>query len=230
MYDGYNKYGADEAAGYEEARKKEPLWWLEEQFVVDYLAEHQPKKILDAPVGTGRFLPHYRTTQEAVGTDISEQMLAESARKLGDPNLAHVKLLLGDIFKLDFPTNHFDLTLCWRFAHLVPAELLADALRELGRVTGGEILLQTYIGRPYWARLTSSLLRLPGKLIRRLSGNPPPPLPWSHIRAYFHTHETIAIKSAQAGLVIQQRIEIGRYDDSQVYVYRLTKAKQHRET
>lgn len=226
MYDGYQKYGADEAAGYEELRKKETLWWQEEQFVANYFANHQPRCILDAPVGTGRFLSHYVNAQEVIGTDISEQMLAESARKLADTRLAHVVLQRGDIFKLDFPANHFNLTICWRFAHLVPAELLGNALRELGRVTNGSILLQTYIGRTYLQRGLTSLHRLPGKLLRRMTGKNPPPLPWGHIRAYFHTHETIAAKIAEAGLTIQQRTEIGPYEDSQVYVYQLARSER----
>ena len=229
MYDGYQKYGADEAADYEELRKKEALWWQEEQFIADYFAGHQPRSILDAPVGTGRFLSHYANAEEVIGTDISEQMLAESARKLADTRLAHVVLQRGDIFKLDFPANHFNLTICWRFAHLVPAELLGNALRELGRVTQGSILLQTYVGRPAWQRKLTSLRRLPGKLLRRMTGNSPPALPWGHIRAYFHTHETIAAKIAEAGLIIEQQTAIGPYDDSQVYVYQLAKTETGRQ-
>lgn len=224
MYDGYEKYGTHEAAGYEEERKKEPLWWQEEQFISEYFASHKARIILDAPVGTGRFLDHYGNVDMAVGIDISEEMLKQSSRKLADLRVANIQLIRGDIFKLEFDDNYFDLVICWRFAHLVPENLLADALRELGRVTSGEILLQTYVGHPYWSRLIASLRRLPAKIYSRLSGTMPPPLPWSHIRAYFHTHKTLVTKIAEAGLVINQRMEIGPYNDSIVYIYQLSKA------
>lgn len=222
MYDGYQKYGADEAAGYEEERKKEALWWQEEAFIADYFANHKLRTVLDAPVGTGRFFQHYSEVEEVVGIDISGEMLKESSRKLADPRLAKVRLMRGDIFKLAFADNHFDITVCWRFAHLVPEKLLANALRELGRVTGGEILLQTYVGAPYWRRWTTSLLRLPAKICQRLCGNIPPPLPWGHIHAYFHTHETLVAKIGEAGLTIKERVEIAPYNDSIVCVYRLS--------
>lgn len=223
MYDGYEKYGAHEAAGYEEERKKELLWWQEEQFISDYFANHKPRIILDAPVGTGRFLDRYGNTDMAVGIDISEEMLKQSSQKLADLRFANIQLMQGDIFKLDFVDNYFDLAICWRFAHLVPENLLADVLRELGRVTGGEILLQTYVGQHYWLRLIASLKRLPAKIYCRLSGTMPHPLPWSHIRAYFHTHKTLFKKIAEAGLIINQRVKIGPYNDSIVYIYQLSK-------
>lgn len=223
MYDGYEKYGTNEAVGYEDERKKEPLWWQEEKFISNFFENKKACAILDAPVGTGRFLDRYRDAETVVGIDISEEMLKESSRKLANANFANIKLMRGDIFKLDFADNRFDLTVCWRFAHLVPANLLADALRELGRVTCGEILLQTYVGRPYWRRVLLSLLQLPSKIYQRLRGNIPQPLPWAHIRAYFHTHETLVAKIAEAGLVINRRVEIGPYNDNTVYVYQLSK-------
>ncbi|CAK0763339.1 hypothetical protein CCP3SC5AM1_330017 [Gammaproteobacteria bacterium] len=223
MYDGYQKYGVDEATRYEEERRKESIWWQEEAFIASYFAKNKPRIILDAPVGTGRFLERYIDAREVIGIDISEEMLKESLRKLVDPRLNSVKLMRGDIFKLDFPDNAFDLTICWRFTHLIPDNLLVNALRELGRVTNGDILLQTYVARPYWRRFIISLLSLPAKVYRRLSGNLPPLLPWGHIHAYFHTHETIAAKIAEAGLIINQRIEIGPYNDNIVYVYQITK-------
>lgn len=223
-YDGYEGYGVDEATHYEAERKKEFLWWQEETFVSDYFQSHRPRTLLDAPVGTGRFLERYGNVPEVVGVDISEAMLAQSYRKLADPRLAQVKLRRGDIFKLEFSDNYFELTVCWRFAHLVPANMLADALRELGRVTSGEILLQAYVGRSYWWRLAMSLRRLPASISRRFSGTTRPPLPWAHIRAYFHTNETLVSKIASAGLTINRRVQIGTYDDSVVYVYQLGKS------
>jgi ubiquinone/menaquinone biosynthesis C-methylase UbiE len=221
MYDGYKKYGSAEATGYDEARMRESLWWEEEKFVKDYFHTYQPQRILDAPVGTGRFLHHYRGAQEVVGVDISEEMLKESSAKLRNLGLATINVEQGDIFNLKFADNSFDLVLCWRFAHLVPAELLTNALHELGRVTAGEVLMQAYVAWPYWRRIIGSLRRLPAKLYQRISGNTPPAPPWMHIRAYFHTERVLATKIHEAGLEMIERSEIGSYGDSTVYAYRL---------
>lgn len=221
MYDGYKKYGAAEAAGYDEARMSEPLWWEEEKFVKDYFKTFQPQRILDAPVGTGRFLHHYLHAKEVIGVDISEDMLKESSAKLKELGLTSMSVERGDIFRLKFANDSFDLALCWRFAHLVPATLLADALRELGRVTAGEVLMQAYVGWPYWRRVIGSLRRLPAKLYRRIVGNIPSALPWMHIQAYFHTENTLATKIREAGLEVIERSAIGTYGDSTVYAYRL---------
>ncbi|RIX41255.1 MAG: class I SAM-dependent methyltransferase, partial [Rhodocyclales bacterium GT-UBC] len=177
MYDGYKKYGKEEASSYEEEREKEDHWWQEDQYVADYFRSNQPSEILDAPVGTGRFFHHYINAEKIIGIDISEQMLAESTKKLLNQHLKNISLQHADILKLDFLDNQFDLTICWRFAHLVPEELLGSALLELGRVTKGTILLQAYVAPPYWVRLLLALARLPNKLIRPLTGSSPPPPP-----------------------------------------------------
>jgi len=221
MYDGYKKYGTAEATGYDEARMHEPIWWEEEKFVKSYFHTYKPQRILDAPVGTGRFLHHYQGAKEVVGIDISEEMLKESLAKLRKLGLASISVEPGDIFHLKFADNTFDLALCWRFAHLVPADLLADALRELGRVTAGEVLMQAYVAWPYWRRVIGSLRRLPVKLYRRMLGNMPPAQPWMHIQAYFHTEKVLATKLQEAGLQVIERSEIGNYGDSIVYAYRL---------
>ncbi|MEY4710680.1 MAG: hypothetical protein RIS88_130 [Pseudomonadota bacterium] len=221
MYDGYKKYGSDEASGYDAARMQEPLWWEEEQFVKEYFHTHQPQRILDAPVGTGRFLHHYVQAREVVGIDISEEMLKESTAKLRELAHPHIRIGRGDIFHLEFADACFDLVLCWRFAHLVPATLLADALRELGRVTNGEVLMQAYVAWPYWRRVIVSLRRLPMKLYCRMTRSDPTAPPWMHIQAYYHTQETLEAKIRKAGLDMIERIEVGGYGESTVYAYRL---------
>lgn len=221
MYDGYVKYGADEASGYDEARMKEPLWWEEERYVQEYFRTHRPARILDAPVGTGRFLHHYAQAREVVGIDISEEMLKESSAKLKKLEESNIHIGRGDIFHLEFPDASFDLVLCWRFAHLVPAAILADSLRELGRVTAGEILMQAYVAWPYWRRVIGSLRRLPVKIYRQLTDSAPPSPPWMHIQAFYHTQETLESKIRDAGLEVIGRIEIGGYGDSTVYAYRM---------
>lgn len=225
MYDGYKKYGVAEAAGYDEARMSEPLWREEERFVKNYFLTHQPRRILDAPVGTGRFLHHYQHSKRVVGIDISDEMLNESSAKLRNLGQSHISVERGDIFHLNFADNSFDLVLCWRFAHLVPATLLADALRELGRVAAGEMLMQAYVGWPYWRRVIGSLRRLPMKIYRLITCNILPAPPWMHIQAYFHTNETLAAKIRDAELEVVERIEIGTYGDSTVYVYRLRSSR-----
>jgi ubiquinone/menaquinone biosynthesis C-methylase UbiE len=156
-----------------------------------------------------------------VGIDISEEMLKESTAKLRELAHPHIRIGRGDIFHLEFADACFDLVLCWRFAHLVPATLLADALRELGRVTNGEVLMQAYVAWPYWRRVIVSLRRLPMKLYCRMTRSDPTAPPWMHIQAYYHTQETLEAKIRKAGLDMIERIEVGGYGESTVYAYRL---------
>jgi ubiquinone/menaquinone biosynthesis C-methylase UbiE len=72
-------------------------------------------------------------------------MLAEARKKLAElPGASRVTLEAGDAFNLRFADRHFDLVIVWRLLHLVPEALLPDAIRELCRVTGRDLLVQTY--------------------------------------------------------------------------------------
>src|SRR5271157_3951015 len=103
MYDGYFKYGSQEAENYEIERMKEPLWFEEELFISEYFSQNSPDKVLDIPVGTGRFIPNYRNVTQVIGIDISENMLNQASNRMLAEGLEHITLKKGDIFSIDYP-------------------------------------------------------------------------------------------------------------------------------
>lgn len=196
----HRQYDADVAHSYDEDRESEAHWQIEQDFINHYFSAQTPTRLLDAPVGTGRFLPSYVAIAEVHGIDQSPEMLdmaRQRARELAKENL---RLDQADIFQLPFPDRHFDVAVCWRFAHLIPADQLTKVLRELGRVTDGDILLQAYVEGRYMSRLAWKIFGFPERWLRRLRSSNGAQRPWSHIRAYFHPLSTFDVAIAAAGL------------------------------
>jgi ubiquinone/menaquinone biosynthesis C-methylase UbiE len=103
-------------------------------------------RILDAGVGTGRNIAYYPPGAEVVGIDLSPAMLARAEarrRALG----RNVELVQMDVTKLAFPDNSFDAVVATFLFCVLPDDLQAPALREIGRVTkpGGTIRLLEYV-------------------------------------------------------------------------------------
>lgn len=138
------KYHGHEAEQYDEARESTPLWLHQQAEVERYLDAFGPgTRVLDVPVGTGRFLDTYAERGfDVVGVDVSDSMLALARSKRSDIDLRE-----GDIFHLDFPNGSFDVVVCVRFLNWVGASDLAAALSELGRVTRNTVIanIKTYV-------------------------------------------------------------------------------------
>lgn len=139
------RYQGRTARDYEAMRSWKPKWKAENRVIDGMLAE-MPNglRVLDCPVGTGRFLPLYALKQFTVtGIDINEDMLAV-AREKGP--IEGVELRRGSIFNLDMPDNSFDLALVIRIVNLIKPDDMARALKEVQRVTAGQIILNVRTG------------------------------------------------------------------------------------
>jgi len=103
-------------------------------------------RILDAGVGTGRNFPFYPSESTVVGIDLSPAMLARAERRR-DRSAAAVELRLMDVTRLDFPDHWFDAAVATFLFCVLPNELQAAGLRELGRVVkpGGRLRLLEYV-------------------------------------------------------------------------------------
>ena len=168
MRDVHSNYDSEQATNYDRDREVEEHWHLENRYIEAFFAQRSPRRLLDAPVGTGRFLQSYSRAGEVVGIDASPEMLEVAGKRVQELGLSNIAIQRGDIFSLPFPDGHFDVAVCWRFAHLFPSSQLATALSELARVTKGTILSQAYVQGSFFSRLSSRLLRLPGRLAARL--------------------------------------------------------------
>jgi GAF domain-containing protein len=80
----YFEYEGDAAEHYDESRKNRTVFNWEEHIVGELLKEAPTgTRVLDVPVGTGRFIPTYvRLGLEVVGLDFSRDMLDEAAQTL----------------------------------------------------------------------------------------------------------------------------------------------------
>ncbi len=103
-------------------------------------------RVLDAGVGTGRNMPFYPRDAEMVGIDLSPAMLARAERRRAALD-AKVDLRRMDVTGLDFPDASFDAAVATFLFCVLPEELQAPAMAELGRVVkpGGEIRLLEYV-------------------------------------------------------------------------------------
>lgn len=105
-------------------------------------------RLLDAGIGTGRNCEFYPPAAVVSGIDTSPAMLARAWRRC--PTLAAGgRLYRMDVTALAFAAGSFDAAVATFLFCVLPDELQAPALRELGRVVrpGGLIRLLEY-GRP----------------------------------------------------------------------------------
>lgn len=116
-------------------------------------------QILDAGVGTGRNFAFYPPGSTIVAIDISPAMLARAERR-HNSLAAEIQLRQMDVTHLDFPDKLFDAAVAAFLFCVLPEELQAPTLKELGRVVkaGGTIRLMEYV-RPHGA-LRRALARL----------------------------------------------------------------------
>jgi ubiquinone/menaquinone biosynthesis C-methylase UbiE len=116
-------------------------------------------RLLDAGVGTGRNFPYYPPGATVVGIDLSPAMLARAKDRMASA-AAPVELRQMDVTKLDFADATFDAAVAAFLFCVLPDDLQAPALRELGRVVkpGGQIRLLDYV------RPTAPLRRIASRI------------------------------------------------------------------
>lgn len=103
-------------------------------------------RLLDAGVGTGRNCAYYPSDAIVSAIDSSPAMLARAHRRC--PTLAAAgRLYRMDVTQLEFPAGSFDAAVATFLFCVLPDQLQAPALRELGRVVkrGGVIRLLEYV-------------------------------------------------------------------------------------
>ncbi len=97
-----------------------------------------------------------------------------TALDLDMPNVAHENIVnvKGDVTRLDFPDNLFDMVFCAEVLEHIPSHLLHDACGELVRVSKGHLI----IGVPY-----KQDLRV-GRTTCQICGERNPP--WGHVNSF----------------------------------------------
>lgn len=143
-----NTYFGRIAADYEQERKGTEFW-LNEQRVLSLFLKRLPKslRILDVPIGTGRWIEDFRRRDHVVfGIDSSSDMLqiARGAAGLG----FNGTLIQGNALQLNFPDSSFDLVVSFRFVFsIVSFEDSLRAIAEIARVCSGYAIVELPWGK-----------------------------------------------------------------------------------
>lgn len=216
-YSGESAYTRDVASTYEKDRMVEEIWHKEQRYAEKVIqAMPDGSRILDAPVGTGRFFEFFQDRDiQVVGIDISESMLQEAAGKVASSS---IELCQGDARALDYPENAFDFVLCWRLLHLLPPDILQEVICELARVTSGKLYFQVYV-RDLWyypLRFKHIIGRiLTGIRAQRSNRN----MTWSHIQSYEYRESMLIKLFSECGLRIKAIDTLGLYGALNVKVF-----------
>lgn len=97
--------------------------------------------ILEVGVGTGIALPFYPKNCRVVGIDLSPGMLAKARQRQARYHLDHVRLMLMDAGRMDFPDDSFDTVMAAYVVTAVPD--YRTVVNEMIRVCrpGGRIIM-----------------------------------------------------------------------------------------
>ena len=119
------QYQGAGAKQYEAHRKGQAKWQWENRVVADILARigGEVASVIDAPVGTGRFLSLYRVP--AIGYDVSSDMLNVAREKHAEARLVKLDLLRDAI------PARADLVVSVRFLNLVDTQAAMLVLGKL---------------------------------------------------------------------------------------------------
>ncbi|HRE79889.1 MAG TPA: class I SAM-dependent methyltransferase [Opitutaceae bacterium] len=221
-YTGKNAYYGQVATQYDEDRKVEALWGVEQDYVRRWV-ETLPagSKVLDVPCGTGRFVPFFANRNlTLLARDISADMVAEIARRYPE---VEVDTGVADAEHLPFADDAVDAILSWRFIHLLPAPVVERALREFRRVCRGDILLEVLQAKTEERKREESTAVARFRHWYRSLRPRPSQQPWSHITSYTHDESNLCNLFSEVGLKVKARDLLDNHAGPAAVVYQLTK-------
>jgi ubiquinone/menaquinone biosynthesis C-methylase UbiE len=136
---GPRKYYDQVATGYDKKRQDSPKWQEEQRIIEEMMGTLKTgSTVLDCPVGTGRFIPYAELRKfNYLGVDISDHMLAEASKKIGNPEETLVELAQGSILEApaDKLKDSFDCSLMIRMTRWLSPDECMTAMHNLMDVT-----------------------------------------------------------------------------------------------
>lgn len=142
------KYFGRVAASYDETRSYKVTNEQDQLTVESYLAKLPAgSSVLDVPAGTGRYICSCLQSGLAyTGVDVSPDMIAIARAKI-PAGFSNVELKVADARALPFEDDAFDYAIVIKFVKWLPTvDILIEVLREIGRVTREEALVQFKVG------------------------------------------------------------------------------------
>jgi 2-polyprenyl-3-methyl-5-hydroxy-6-metoxy-1,4-benzoquinol methylase len=154
------RYSGRSALRYDEKRRDTPRYKSEEAVLEEMYSLIEPRRVLDVPVGTGRWLEFYASHRATVtGLDLSQDMLDIAATKVpaahGKVQLRRANLL--DLSAISDLRGKFDLIVCVRFLNWLSTHEVELALSNLSWLEPRNIILGAHIRGQYpvgyWLRI-----------------------------------------------------------------------------
>ena len=142
------RYGAHYADGYDDRRFTTTEGLFAQTFELELFARilHSvgAKKVLDAPIGTGRVAIPLADQFEFTGGDISPAMITEGKARAAAAGVHNITWLECSVDDLPFADGHFDGVVTARLFQHVPKDMAHEIICELSRVVrpGGVVILQ----------------------------------------------------------------------------------------
>jgi ubiquinone/menaquinone biosynthesis C-methylase UbiE len=149
---GGNKYIGSVATGYDAKRMDEPKWAVEQSIIESWIDQFlEGSTVLDAPIGTGRFLKAYaRRKLNVYGLDRSGDMLNEAKKKL--PAGLDIKFCVGDVRDTQLPDKSVDAALNIRITRWLTPQDCQQMMREMQRVSRSAIIWTARVANHKHAR------------------------------------------------------------------------------
>jgi len=170
-----DRYHGAIARSYEEKRRNDGMWEREDEALEAVMAGMPPRcRVIDIPVGTGRFFPIYEASNASVvGVDISRDMIALAVAKAADMAL-DPEVVEGSIFDIPYGAASFDLAVCIRLMNWLDIDDVNKALGELARVSGDRLVVSIAHAIPVSvSTVAPRALAEGGRLVRRVLGRKP---------------------------------------------------------
>jgi SAM-dependent methyltransferase len=135
-------YYGDSVEEYEAMRRIDPMWDREQELVEEFVSRLKTApRILDAPIGTGRFLEIYANHKAQVtGLDLSIDMLQTSTTAAESVGVG-LETHHGSILQLPFEDGRFDGVICFRLFTWFNETNISTAIGQLARIANGPLLI-----------------------------------------------------------------------------------------
>lgn len=99
--------------------------------------------VLDIPVGTGHFLPLYKSLgMNVIGMDVSSEMMDQAKMKAPE-----IDFLYGDVLQIPLPDLSVDVAVCIRLLSLIDTHEMVLAIKELGRAASQAVIFSLKVGK-----------------------------------------------------------------------------------
>jgi ubiquinone/menaquinone biosynthesis C-methylase UbiE len=193
-YNGKSAYVGDVATEYDNLRVSEISWHHEHRILEGFLGEclggKTSGKVLDLPVGTGRFFSIYDSMKlDVVGIDISDEMISVAKKKITSGREGHIQLKTGDVTNISLADKAVDVAISFRLTHLLPPEIYKKGMKELCRVSSQGVILHGFnmiTGDTLFLRAKRML-----KSILAANSKAKGEGDFSHIQTFFHTEKSL---------------------------------------